>query len=233
MTEGIGFMTGFSLRWLRDAFFEPLRQASNGQQSSFELMENLAASTSLGANGVIATMAKPMHSDGWVQPPLGLLGFDINRPGAALGSAIRAFMEAGAFLAHNHLQTLERLSGMHFDTLQFTGGSSQGQTWAQIVADVTGRCIDIPTVKETTALGCAMLAASGVDLFGSLDEALAAMASPVERRVEPNPANHAAYREIEARWRAVTDGAFDMGERNLLKPLWRPAGARKRQAAQI
>ena len=228
MTEGIGFMTGFSLRWLRDAFFEPLRGGASADPGSFELMERLAASTPVGANGVIGITAKPMRSDGWEQPPLGIVGFDMNRPGAALGSMIRAFMEAGAFLAHHHLLTLERLAGTRFDTIQFTGGSSQGQTWARIVADVTGRTVDIPVIKETTALGCAMLAASGAGLFGSLDEAFEAMASPVECSIEPDRENHEAYREIEARWRAVTEGAFDLAEQKLLKPIWRPAGARKR-----
>lgn len=228
MTEGIGFMTGFSLRWLRDAFFEPLRRAASLEESSFERMERLAAAAPLGAEGVIATTARPMQSDGWVQPPLGMLGFDFNRPGAALGCCVRAVMEAGAFLAHDHLSTLERLSGQRYDTFRFTGGSSQGRTWAQIVADVTGRRVEVPVVKETTALGCAMLAAKGVGLLGSLDEAVSAMASPIERSIEPSRHNHEAYREIEARWRAVTEGAFAMTERKLLEPTWRPAGARKR-----
>lgn len=227
MTEGIGFLSGFALRWMRDAFFEPLRRTLGAEGNSFSMIETLATSVPPGAHGVIATTAKPMQSDAWVQPPLGMLGFDINRPEVALGSAVRAVMEASAFLVHDHLKTLERLSQLRYDTIQFTGGSSQSAAWSQIVSDVTGRPIDISVVKETTALGCAMLAASGAGLFGSLDEAVLAMASPIERSVEPSPDTHQTYREVEARWRGVTAGAFAMAENKLLEPLWHPAGARK------
>lgn len=227
MTEGIGFLTGFSLRWLRDTFFEPLRRAFGAGGSSFDMIEALAAAAPPGAGGVIATIAHPMQSDAWEHPPLGFHGFDVNAPDAGLGHTVRAVMEAGAFAARAHLETLERLSGRRYDTIQFTGGSARSETWAQIVADVLGRPLEIPEVKETTALGCAMLAAAGAGLFPSLDAAVAAMTSPVERRVLPSAERHFAYAEIERRWREVSRHASNMAGEGLVAPLWQPAGARK------
>jgi autoinducer 2 (AI-2) kinase len=223
MVEGIGFLTGFSLRWLRDAFFEPLRQGSD--ESSFARMETLAARVGPGAGGVLATFANPMQSDSWVHPAPGFVGFDFNRPDVGIGAVARAVMEAGAFAAHIHLKTLEALSGLSFPRMQFTGGSSQGSLWPQIVADVTGRPLDIPVVKETTALGCAMLAAVGGGLFATLDEAVAAMASPIERTVEPDPEAAGRYPEIEARWTRVNRAMTELALAGAVEPLWRPAGA--------
>ncbi len=223
MVEGIGFLTGFSLRWLRDAFFEPLRQGSD--ESSFARMERLAASVGPGAGGVLATFANPMQSDSWVHPAPGFVGFDFNRPDVGIGAVARAVMEAGAFAAHIHLKTLEALSGLSFPRMQFTGGSSQGTLWPQIVADVTGRPLDIPVVKETTALGCAMLAAVGGGLFATLDEAVAAMASPIERTVEPDSKTTECYAEIEARWTRVNRAMTELALAGAVEPLWRPAGA--------
>jgi autoinducer 2 (AI-2) kinase len=153
----------------------------------------------------------------------------MNTPGLAIGQVARSVMEAGAFLANHHLETLEALSGNRYDTLQFTGGSSRGTLWPQIIADVTGREIEIPVVKETTALGCAMLAAVGVGLFATMDEAVTAMASPIERRVVPDPDNMALYAPLKARWSEVTGGVRDLGETTGLEPIWRPAGARVKQ----
>ncbi len=226
MVEGIGFLSGFALRWVRDAFFEPLIKLSGGEVDAFDLIEKLAQDTPAGSAGAIAATACPMQSDAWKQPPLSFLGLDLNAPGLALGQVARSVMEAGAFLANHHLETLEALSGQRYDTLQFTGGSSQGRLWPQIIADVTGRDIEIPVVKETTALGCAMLAAVGAGLFATLDEAVAAMASPIERRVVPDPDNMALYAPLKARWSEVTDGLRDLGEASGLEPIWRPAGAR-------
>ena len=223
MVEGIGFLTGFSLRWLRDAFFEPVR--SNDESGAFRRLEELAGRVSPGSGGVFATMANPMQSDSWLHPSPGFVGFDFNRPEIGIGAAARAVMEAGAFVAHAHLRTLENLSGLSFAAMQFTGGSSQGRLWPQIVADVTGRPLDIPVVKETTALGCAMLAAVGGGLFSSLDEAAEAMASPIERTIEPQAAATACYGEIEERWSKVNRAMTELALSGAVEPLWRPAGA--------
>ncbi|WP_306154673.1 FGGY family carbohydrate kinase [Roseovarius sp. MMSF_3281] len=233
MTEGIGFLTGFALRWVRDAYFEPILKATGSDLDAFDLIEKLASEQPPGAGGVVATTAAPMQSDNWHQPPLSFLGFDLNSPDPALGQVARAVMEAGAFLSHAHLRRLEALSGKTYDTLQFTGGSAQGTIWPQIVADVTGRIIEIPVVKETTALGCAMLAAVGAGLFASTDEAFGAMASPIERTITPNPENTARYRDIENRWAEATMGTSAMAECGLFEPIWRPAGARSNTMTPI
>lgn len=234
MVEGIGFLTGFSLRWLRDAFFEPLRHASD--ESSFARIEAMAAAMPPGAGGVFATLANPMQSDAWLHPSPGFVGFDFNRPEIGLGAMARSVMEAGAFAAHLHLTALEALSGLSFPRIQFTGGSSQGTLWPQIVADVIGRPLDIPVIKETTALGCAMLAAVGGGIFATLEEAVAAMASPIERTVEPDPAATERYAGIEARWARVNRAMTDLALDGALEPLWRPAGAlidRRRHAIAV
>lgn len=225
MVEGIGFLSGFALRWVRDAFIAPILSRTGASINAFDLLETLAQDAPAGA--VIATTACPMQSDNWRQPPLGFLGFDMNQPAPALGQLARAVMESGAFLAHRHLERLEALSGVRHEVLQFTGGSSQGTLWPQIVADVTGCEVDVPVARETTALGCAMLAATGAGLFPALDDAVRTMASPIERRVSPDPAAQETYRTIATRWDEVTRAATELGARGTLEPIWRPAGARK------
>jgi autoinducer 2 (AI-2) kinase len=224
MVEGIGFLTGFSLRWLRDAFVLPFVPAGE-QGEAFRWMEELAERHPPGASGVFATMANPMQSDRWVHPAPGFIGFDFNRPEVGVGAATRALMEAGAFVAHRHLDALKALSGLSFDHLQFTGGSSQGRLWPQIVANVLGLPIDIPVVKETTALGCAIIAAFGAGLFSNLDEAVSSMASPIERRVYPEQEALQRYAELEPQWIELNREATRLASRGLVESLWRPAGA--------
>ncbi|MDX8454263.1 FGGY family carbohydrate kinase [Mesorhizobium sp. VK9D] len=224
MVEGIGFLTGFSMRWLRDAFVLPLLPASE-RSKAFQRMEELATAVPPGCEGVYATMANPMQADRWLHPAPGFLGFNINRADVGIGAATRGIMEAGAFIAHDHLKTLKALSGYSFERIQFTGGSSQGALWPQIIADVFGLPVDIPVVKETTALGCAMLAAVGAGLFKTLDEAVSAMASPVERQIEPAPEKHEAYSSLERQWMALNGEITKIANRGLVEPLWRPAGA--------
>ncbi|MGC8074674.1 FGGY-family carbohydrate kinase, partial [Salmonella enterica] len=66
---------------------------------------------------------------------------------------------------------VEKFSGVNLTSIVFAGGGSKGKLWSQILADVTGLVVNIPVVKEATALGCAIAAGVGVGLYPSLSEA--------------------------------------------------------------
>lgn len=227
MVEGIGFLSGLSLRWFRDAFCdrEADLAASRGV-STFDLLNEMASSVPPGSAGVTAIMANVMQSDGWTQASPTLLGFDLNDPSRkGKAAALRAVLESAAYVSYSHRLELERLTGARFDAIQFTGGGANGSLWPQIVADVMGIPVSIPQNRETTALGCAMLAAVGAGIHTDIETAMAAMASPVERVVTPDAERHAAYREHHARWRRINDAMVALAEDGITVPAWKPAGA--------
>ncbi|MFC4171414.1 autoinducer-2 kinase [Microvirga sp. GCM10011540] len=233
MVEGIGFLTGLSLRWFRDAFCDlEKRIADEKGVPVFDLLMDTAASVPPGANGVTAVMANVMQSDSWVQASPTLLGFDFNDPeGHGKAAALRAIMESAAYVSYSHRLELERVTGTRFDAIQFTGGGARGSLWPQIIADVMGLPVSIPQNRETTALGCAMLAAVGGGLFANLDEARA-MLSPIERVVEPDAARHEAYKNFHARWHAINDAMVMLADAGVTQPMWKPAGAIRRGGAK-
>lgn len=228
MIEGIGFLTGFSLRWFRDAFCElEMREAKELNRSAFELMEEKAALIAPGADGLQAIFSSVMQSDGWIHGPPSFIQFDINRPDLSNRIAcIRALMESGAFVSQLHREIITDATNLNFDSAIFTGGSAQGQLWPQIIADTMNIPVKIPTVKETTALGAAILAAIGVGTFSSLDEARQ-MASGIERVVEPEAENHAIYIEKSAKWRKLDEAMVNLAQDKLAEPMWQAAGGVK------
>jgi autoinducer 2 (AI-2) kinase len=234
MMEGIGFLSGLSMRWFRDAFWQAeAGVAATRELSGFSVMEAAAGSMPPGANGVTAVMGSVMQSDGWVQPSPTLLGFDFNRPErTGRAAATRAIMEAAAYAASEHLGLLEQLSSVNFTEIVFSSGASQGTLWPQIVADVIGRPVVIPTVSESTSLGCAMLAAVGAAFFSSLDEASVMAAGP-KRTVEPNLAHKEVYDELSKKWLGLNDAMIGLAEAGLVTPMWRPAGARPKRSAGL
>ncbi|QDZ09508.1 hypothetical protein FPZ08_01350 [Devosia ginsengisoli] len=231
MVEGIGFLSGLSLRWFRDAFWQAeVSAAAKSGISPFSLMEKSAQNIPPGANGVTAVMASVMQSDGWTQAPPTLLGFDFNRPEqTGRAAATRAIMEAAAYAAGEHLKMLERLSGNIFPQIVFSGGASQGSLWPKIVADVLGRPVVIPNNSESTSVGCAMLAAVGAGLFSNLDDA-GAMASGPRQQIEPDLRHTAAYEDLSQKWLRLNDAMIGLGESGLATPMWRPAGARRKKS---
>ena len=227
MVEGIGFLSGLSLRWFRDAFCDhQTALAAERGVSTFDLLNEMAAEVPPGSLGVTAIMANVMQSDGWIQASPTLLGFDLNDPvGRGKAAALRAVLESAAYVSLSHRLELERLTGARFASIQFTGGGANGSLWPQIIADVMGLPVSIPQNRETTALGCAMLATVGAGLHADIDAATAAMASPVERVIEPDADRHAAYREHHARWKRINDAMVELAIAGVTEPAWKPAGA--------
>jgi xylulokinase len=113
----------------------------------------------------------------------------------------RAALEGAAFALRHVAEPLAE-AGAPVRELRLAGRPSAGDAWARIKADVLGIPVAIPTVGETAVMGAAILAAAGAGAAPSLEAGVAAMTS-VERRVEPDPAAHAAYDEAFAVYRAL------------------------------
>jgi autoinducer 2 (AI-2) kinase len=226
MTEGIAFYAGIAMRWFRDAFCDPeVADARRRGVDPYAVMEEAAATMPPGANGLVAAFSNVMDAKRWVQGPPSFLGFDVDHPErTGRPAAIRALEEQAAYATRGHLEIIDELLGHRTTSLIFTGGAAKGALWPSIVADVTGAAVRIPHVKESTALGAAMLAGVGVGIYGDLAEA-ASRVVRFERCVEPDPVATEAYAAHYARWRAVYPRVLALAEDRLLRPMWWPAGA--------
>ena len=65
--------------------------------------------------------------------------------------------------------------GAAWTSLRIDGGMAANDWMAQDLADMLALPVERPDMVETTALGAAMLAATGAGLFPTLSEAAAAM----------------------------------------------------------
>ena len=108
--------------------------------------------------------------------------------------------------------------------LTFSGGAAKGMLWPQIIADVLGLPVHVPTVTESSALGAAVCAGKGAGVYGSLTD----LESQLRKRAatfEPGPAAVSAYHDSYARWQHVYERMLALSDEGLLSPLWRAAGA--------
>jgi xylulokinase len=67
---------------------------------------------------------------------------------------------------------------------------------------VYGHAVEILTAEEGGALGCALMAGVGAGHWATLDEACG-QAIEVAQRIEPDPADVAAYKDGYAQWRKL------------------------------
>lgn len=184
--EGSVFVAGSLIKWLRDSL---------GVIGSADETEALARSVEDSAGVVIVPALSGLGAPHWRAEARGVisgLSFSATRAHIA-----RAALEAMAAQTHD-LARAFAADGAAWRSLRIDGGMSANDWMAQDLADVLALPVERPAMVETTALGAAMLAATGAGLFGSLSEAAKAMAG---RRQRFDPAMNEAVRSARlANW---------------------------------
>ncbi|WOF42464.1 glycerol kinase [Sphingopyxis indica] len=187
--EGSVFVAGSLIKWLRDGL---------GLLSSAGESEGLARSI-------------PDNGGVYLVPALAGLGAPHWRPDAlaalsglsfASGKAhvARAALEAQAYQAHD-LKAAFAADGVDWAELRIDGGMAANDWMAQDLADMLDLTVERPDFVESTALGAAMLAATGAGLYPDLASAAAAMRG---RTTRFTPALDAAKREARlAGWQSA------------------------------
>ena len=104
----------------------------------------------------------------------------------------RAMIEGIAFGTELILETM-RGAGYRPQEVVICGGATRSDLWLQIHADVSGLPLRLTRVADASALGSAVLAAVGADLFDSVEDATGEMVHVV-KTVEPNLARRDDYR---------------------------------------
>lgn len=220
MVEGISFLSGLAMRWLRDVFFVDA-VAARGPSGAFDVMEELAAAVPPGSNGLVAVLANAMQADAWHHAAPAFVGFDINDPERfGRGTFVRSVEEAAAWVVRAHLAILDELTAGaagRSGELVFAGGSSGGRLWPQLIADATSRTVVTSTVAEATSYGAARLAAAAVG-------AELPPAGGGERRLAPEASAVAASDEAYRRWLAVYDAQVRATGAAGIDPLFTPPG---------
>jgi len=227
MTEGIGFLNGLAMRWLRDTVCD---NAVRSAADPYHAMELLAEGIPPGSEGVFALVSDVMNAQRWVQAPTSFLGLDLTNPRHSgelgQGTMVRAVQESAALTAKGHYDILQSLSGQSAKEMIFCGGASKGQLWPQIMADVFNLPVRVPKIAETTSLGAALCALVGIGEQASLTEATSLI--QWDRSVEPITDHVSAYGEIGRQALDLQQGLIEWVESGRLQAMWRGAGAVKK-----
>jgi glycerol kinase len=82
----------------------------------------------------------------------------------------RAVLEAAAFQTREVVEAMEKDSGVRLSVLRTDGGMVENELLMQFQADILGRTVVRPAVKETTALGAAYAAGLATGFYANLEE---------------------------------------------------------------
>ena len=129
--------------------------------------------------------------------------------GAGRNHIIRASLEAIAYQTGDVLQAMEEDTGIRLRELRVDGGASANNFLMQFQADIVGRTIRRPMIRETTALGAAYLAGLATGVWSSLDDIRAQWT--LDKLYEPAMPEEQRQR-LQAGWQKAVQRAKDWAE---------------------
>lgn len=157
--EGSIAITGALVQWLRDNL-GLIRTSANVEALALTVEDN---------GGVYFVPAfSGLYAPYWQDAARGVIT-GLTRY-ANKGHLARAVLEATALQTRDVVEAMEKDSGVALNVLRVDGGMVENGLLMQFQADILGRPVVRPQVKETTALGAAYAAGLATGFYKSLDD---------------------------------------------------------------
>ena len=202
LLENPGFVSGGSLRWWRDQFGIPEKQAEAcGTGDAYNLLTEAAARIPPGSEGLVfLPCLQGAMAPEWNGAARGVFyGLSLAHTRAHL---LRALLEGSAFALRDILEAM-RGAGLGVQRITIVGGGAKGPLWRQIKADVTGLPVRVPTNVETTAAGAAILATVGSGERPGIGQAVQSFVTFEPDEHQPDPECRDAYEDAYQLYRDV------------------------------
>jgi len=188
---GVTQSAGLSLSWLKETFFA-------GQ--SYDTLNAEAAKIAAGSDGLVwgpyLLGERTPHLDPKVRAGFACIGV-----GSTAGHFVRAVLEGVAYSLQDTFTLFAEL-GIPVSGIRLGGGGARGALWRRIQAGIYGHPVEVLTAEEGGAFGCALMAGVGAGHWANLDQACG-QAIEVAQRIDPDPADLAAYKTGYAAWRKL------------------------------
>lgn len=222
--ETIVFFPGLAVRWFRDAIAPDLKaKALEQKQDPYALLEEMAQQVSAASYFILPIYSDAMDYIHWRHAAPSLLNLNLDPEKASRASIFRALEENAAIVTRANLDRIWQLTGKSEQTVIFAGGASKGFLWPQILSDVLQKEVQIPVVKEATALGAAINAGIGVGIYKNYDQAVENIVK-VDRVYQPNVENAAVYQELYEKWLAAYPCQLELADKGVTESMWRAPG---------
>lgn len=198
VVEASMFSTGSLLRWARDTIGKKECDiAEREDKSPYAIIDDLASKSPAGANGLLfLPFIVGAGAPYWNPDARGTL-FGI-AAGHGRGDIYRAIMEATSFDVNQNIEVFREM-GLQVDELRLTGGGSRSSIWNQILANACNVPCLKPSFEQATAVGVALLAATGAGLYRDIKRAASEFIT-IDYRFEPSQEIHEIYKDVMARY---------------------------------
>lgn len=167
-------MSGSIVKWFRDTFAaqEHLQARSRGENVYDRLFAELPEEAS-------PVLVLPYFFP--TGPPDYICGSNGVFAGLSLsttrGQVLKGILQGALFSLRERIEKLPA-AGISIGEYRAAGGGSRSDAWVQLAANIFNRPVRRPRIIEAGALGAAILAGVGTELFASIEEGVEAMVHP-------------------------------------------------------
>jgi L-fuculokinase len=162
VNPGVQWVASGVLEWVGRMLYPDFPESD----SKYSTMIREAAEILPGSEGV--TVIPELFPGGYSGKKGNIQGFSHETKRAHI---YRATLEALCFYARNGLEKLQHVGNYKAENVICVGGGSKNKLWNQIRADVLGVPVRALDMKETTALGAALVAFTALGIFTTVEEA--------------------------------------------------------------
>lgn len=190
--EVLIFRGYWMISWFKNQFGQPeIEQAKQEGTIPEKILDKKMLDIPVGCEGLVL---QPYWSAGVNTPEAkgSMIGFSDCHTRIHI---YRAIVEGIGFALYNGMKNMEKRAGHKIKRVMISGGGASSRAVCQIMADILGVPVQKVQTYETSALGSAMAAFTGVSEFKSLNEAVKAM-SHIKEEYIPNEKNHKVYEVI-------------------------------------
>lgn len=194
---GVTQGAGLSLQWFKNQFcFEEIKKAEETGKPVYALTDALAKEIPIGCEKLLYLP----YLMGERTPHL-----DPNCRGVFFGMSamhtkahfIRAVMEGVTYSLYDCLCVLHEMN-ITPESMLLCGGGSRSDLWKRMICDTFAINVETADSADAAALGVAVLAAVGADLYEDVKSACATMVAPPTSVTTPNSENTEKYRKYHS-----------------------------------
>lgn len=222
--EAIAFFPGLVMRWYRDAFCDLEKQIEKQTgEDAYDQMNKAAEQIPAGSYGMMCAFSDVMNYISWKHASPTFTNFALDAKKYNRYTFYRALLENAALVTKGHLDLIKELTGTSPNEIIFANGASKSNLWCQIMADVLNVKIKVPKVKEATALGAAICAGVGANIYTDMKSAASSLVI-WDKEYVPNPQNREVYDKLYETWRQMYAAQLKLSDMNVTQYMWKAPG---------
>ncbi|MFC1956999.1 L-fuculokinase [Chloroflexota bacterium] len=190
------FTAGAAIKWFREEF--ALEERITAEKEGKNVYDIMLEPLEFNGGNIFVL---PYFAGSWTDSSVSasILGLTLS---TKRENILAGILEGITHELRSNIEILESLINSRLDRLRAGGGLTKSKKFLQLKADISGRVVELVSIKEASALGAALLAGVATGVYNSVEDAIGNIVEvtdyshPRDEFAEIYNAEHNTYKEL-------------------------------------